>query len=50
MIERLAAAVCATAWPTRRWSRYPGHQRFPVSEGVEAISLPELAALVAESN
>lgn len=46
-VERGFHAACADLKPTRKFVLYPGQERYPVAEGVEAISLQELARLVA---
>lgn len=46
--ERGFHHACADLTPARAWVVYPGNERFPLGNGVEAIGLPDLAvALVA---
>jgi predicted AAA+ superfamily ATPase len=42
--ERGFHAACEDLEPARRFVVYPGSERYPVSEKVEAIALPDLAA------
>ncbi len=41
-------AACADLAPARRFIVYPGRERYPIAKEVEAISLAELASLVAQ--
>ncbi|MCS6997427.1 MAG: DUF4143 domain-containing protein, partial [Casimicrobiaceae bacterium] len=41
-VERGFHAACDTVRPERRFVVYSGSERFPLGEGVEAISLVEL--------
>jgi hypothetical protein len=42
--ERGFHAACSDLGPSRRFVVYPGLERFPLGQGVEAVSLPELVA------
>ena len=41
-------SACEDVKPEARFVVYPGAERFPLSSGVEAVSLAELAAEIAE--
>jgi hypothetical protein len=43
-VERGFHVACDDLHPTRRFLVYPGEERYPLSAGVEVISLRELAA------
>lgn len=47
--ERGFYQACADLTPERVFVVYPGPERFPLGNGVEAISLPDLAAALAAS-
>ena len=42
-VERGFHNACGDLQPTRAFIVYPGHERYPLTEGIEAISLPDLA-------
>lgn len=46
-VERGFHAACEDLSPVRKFVVYPGQDRYPLSADVEAISLPELASLLA---
>jgi hypothetical protein len=48
-LERGFHAACADLKPDRRFVVYPGHDRFPMAEGVEVIPLRELAERLGEA-
>lgn len=45
--ERGFHHACADLTPARAWVVYPGNERFPLGNGVETISLPDLAVALA---
>jgi uncharacterized protein len=45
--ERGFHSACADTNPTKKFLVYPGMERFPVGEGIEAISIIELARMLA---
>ncbi|MDE3010914.1 MAG: ATP-binding protein [Pseudomonadota bacterium] len=40
-------AACEDLQPTARWVVYPGTERYPAGAGIEVVSLPELAGVLA---
>lgn len=42
-VERGFHNACGDLQPARAFIVYPGHERYPLTEGIEAISLPDLA-------
>jgi uncharacterized protein len=47
-LERGFHAACEDLAPARKFVVYPGQERYPLANDIEAISLPELAALLAQ--
>ncbi len=48
-LERGFHAACEDLAPVRKFVVYPGQERYPLAKDIEAISLSELATLLAES-
>jgi len=48
-LERGFHAACEDLAPARKFVVYPGQERYPLAKDIEAISLSELATLLADS-
>ncbi len=46
-VERGFYAACEDLTPTRKFVVYPGQERYPIAQDIEAISLMELASMLA---
>jgi len=49
-VERGFHAACEDLAPVKKFIVYPGQERYPLAAGIEAISLPELAAMISRSD
>lgn len=48
-LERGFYNACADLQPVRRWVVYPGHDRWPLAEGMEVLPLPALMQQLVEA-